>query len=134
MISSKQYNVLLIEDQKHHMNDARRIGNELAWCKIDYIRTYEEFMQRTQMQHYDGIVCDVFFPAHDRQDTQYMNTPKGWSYNLALSLERILQPHFEKYIREIPLDKYDFETRKEIEDETNAYQDALSWRPQINSR
>ncbi len=133
MENSNQYQILVIEDQDHHMDDAQRIGNKLEWCRIEYATNYEEANACISQKIYDGIVSDVFFPAHDRQDVRCMNAPKGWDYDLALSLECILQPHFKKYIPEIQPHTYKPETQREIEDEINAYKDALSWRTLSNS-
>jgi len=55
--------LLVVEDTSKHMDDARRYAQQLVGVTVDFASTLAEAMELLQKNAYDGVICDVFFPA-----------------------------------------------------------------------
>ena len=58
----KQLEMLVIEDGKNHLVDAREAASGYRDINFTYGSTYDEVHDLVDNNKYDSVICDIFFP------------------------------------------------------------------------
>ncbi|MBW2996000.1 hypothetical protein KY332_01735 [Candidatus Woesearchaeota archaeon] len=70
----KKLEILIVEDNPKHLEDVKTYINEKleagAEIKVDYASNLKEAEDCTAEKKYDGIICDIFFPAGNENEKE----------------------------------------------------------------
>ena len=72
-----QKNILVIENNEKHLNDAKaeaRVRKDMVL--VDFATTYETAEKLINSKDYDRIISDIFFPFDDKKQE---GSPDGWN-------------------------------------------------------
>ena len=73
-----QKNILVIENNEKHLNDAKaeaRVRKDMVI--VDFATTYEEVEKLVKSKSYDRIISDIFFPFNNKKHKESLD---GWNY------------------------------------------------------
>ena len=73
-----QKNILVIENNEKHLNDAKaeaRVRKDMVL--VDFATTYETAEKLINSKDYDRIISYIFFPFDDKK---HKESPDGWNY------------------------------------------------------